>query len=85
MGWLMHAIMDEVLDELADGDDTRTALYFTYFGKIIDWVGTGNTDSLPDELKAWLVQEQNIPAALTGLSEQLAEEQETRETVAMTP
>jgi hypothetical protein len=74
--WIMTSIMEEVLDTLADkdSDDTQTAIYFAYFGRLLEWVGSGNTDVLPDEMKKWLNETGNIPEALLNLSHELADE-----------
>jgi hypothetical protein len=69
--WLLDGVMDEILDELAEQDETRTEIYFAYFGKVVEWVGSGDASVLPPELREWLMSEQNIPDALWGLAEDL--------------
>ena len=66
--WLMQSIMEEVLDELADNqqDETRIALYFAYFGRMVEWCGSGDENILPPELRKWLHGTSDIHTAMWG-------------------
>ena len=87
-GWLMHSIMEEVLDELADANEkanaeVKIALYFGYFGRLIEWCGSGDETILPDTLRNWLYNTGDIHAALWGAAEETEKELTESETLAL--
>jgi hypothetical protein len=54
--WILDSMMDEVIDEISDADDEKIGSWFEQFGKIIEWCGTGDTESLPPSLRKYLTE-----------------------------
>lgn len=65
---VLEAVMEEVTEELreaimeaeADGDSSFAG-YFSWVGEIISWIGTGDIDSLPEEMQAVARRIMGIP------------------------
>lgn len=58
--WILQSIMEEVLDELSEVDELTMALWFAKFGRIVEWIGTGNYDILPDEVREFLAEQNGV-------------------------
>jgi hypothetical protein len=54
--WVMQAMFDEVIDELADTDPQHIAGWFDQFGRIIAWCGSGDENDLPENVRPYILQ-----------------------------
>jgi hypothetical protein len=53
MSFLFSTMADELADEMAEYDETQMMFFLARIGQIIEWVGHGQTDMLPDDLRAF--------------------------------
>jgi hypothetical protein len=53
MSFLFSTMADELADEMSEYDETQMMFFLARIGQIIEWVGHGQTDMLPDDLKAF--------------------------------
>jgi hypothetical protein len=51
MSFLFSTMADELADEMSEYDETQMMFFLSRIGLIIEWVGHGQTDILPDDLK----------------------------------
>jgi hypothetical protein len=51
MSFLFSTMADELADEMSEYDETQMMFFLARIGQIIEWVGHGQTDVLPDDLK----------------------------------
>lgn len=69
---LGKAIMDEILEEMTDNpliDDATLGIWFAQFGRVVEWIGTGNDDILPDSMQEHVrnyAPKNTTPKALTS-------------------
>jgi hypothetical protein len=49
--FLLHALTDEVIEELEDKDQESIAAYMEQMGEIIAWIGHGDADRLPESIR----------------------------------
>jgi hypothetical protein len=51
---LGRAIMEEILEEMADAPsltDETIAIWFAQFGRLVEWIGTGDDSILPEAIR----------------------------------
>lgn len=53
MAFVLSAIGDELSEELQDSDPDTMAAYWSMIGNVMEWIGTGDTEALPDFLQAF--------------------------------
>lgn len=71
MGFVLEGMVDELADELADLPADMLEKYFELVGSVLSWIGNGNADTLPEELRPFaasmgffgaVVQPMELPA-----------------------
>jgi hypothetical protein len=73
MSFILQSVVDEIMEELEDLDDIeQTRRYLAWCGLMLQWVATGQTDALPEQLRAFACK-------LTG--ERFLTDEEMREDV----
>lgn len=57
--WVMDEIANEMMDELADTDSDMETLgqWFTDFGRVFAWCGSGDPAVLPESVRDFLVSQ----------------------------
>jgi hypothetical protein len=63
MSFLFTTMADELADELVEYDETQMMFFLARIGQIIEWVGHGQTDMLPDDLKPFAMNIQPPPVS----------------------
>jgi hypothetical protein len=71
MNFVIRRIIDDVVEELHEIPVEHMQAYFDYMGKVVQWIGTGDDEILPDSIREYL-------QARAGT---LPEEKEVRELV----
>jgi hypothetical protein len=64
MSFLFSTMADELADEMSEYDETQMMFFLARIGQIIEWVGHGQTDMLPEDLRAFAdqIQPHNVQA-----------------------
>jgi hypothetical protein len=62
MAFLFDTVAEELIDELAEYDDQTMQLYLAMVGQVISWIGHGNNEALPAELRPFAEMIQPTPA-----------------------
>lgn len=65
MSFLFSTMADELADEMSEYDDKQMMFFLSRIGQIIEWVGHGQTDMLPDDLKPFAEGIQPSPVVVT--------------------
>jgi len=52
-GLIMQSLTEELIEELEDKDEETIGSLMTRMGGIIAWIGHGNNDQLPEELRVF--------------------------------
>lgn len=53
MSFLFSTMADELADEMSEYDETQMMFFLARIGQIIEWVGHGQTDMLPEDLRSF--------------------------------
>lgn len=53
MAFLMTTISEEVADEMAEYDEMTIRLFMFQIGEVISWIGHGDNERLPDNVRAF--------------------------------
>lgn len=64
--YILQAVMEEVFEELKDVDEPMMSQWFVNFGDIIRWVGSGDINDLPEQLRQFAQQDDPTPAITAG-------------------
>jgi hypothetical protein len=51
MSFLFTTMADELADELTEYDETQMMFFLARIGQIIEWIGHGQSEMLPDDLR----------------------------------
>ena len=54
--FLMQSLTDEVIEELTEKDEATIAVFMSYMGEVIAWVGHGDTSRLPEAARPFADQ-----------------------------
>ena len=60
-GLIMQSLTDELIEELEDKDEATIKVFMERMGEIIAWIGHGDTDRLPDDIRAMAEELQRTP------------------------
>lgn len=60
--FLLKTVMDEALDEMAESEPDSFERWFSEFGDIVRWIGTGDINDLPEALRRIAVPESTAAA-----------------------
>ena len=77
MAPLMTTFMDEIAEELGDRAEVDMSVYMSQIGLVIAWIGHGDNDSLPPELRVFAEAIQ--PSASNTHSDRVPERDSNRE------
>jgi hypothetical protein len=61
MGFLMTHLTNELADELSDLDEATIRVFLFQIGEVIAWIGHGDNDRLPDEIRSFAESVQPSP------------------------
>lgn len=64
MSFLFSTMADELADEMSEYDETQMMFFLARIGQIIEWVGHGQTDMLPDDLRPFAEGIQPTPVTV---------------------
>ena len=53
MAFLFDTIGEEIVDEMAEYDETTMRVYLAQIGQIISWIGHGDNSALPEGLRGF--------------------------------
>lgn len=62
--FVARAMIEEISEELADRDEETLQAFMAQMGDIIAWIGHGDSERLPDNLRAFAEQGKAIEAAV---------------------
>lgn len=65
--WVLQAVFEETVDELVERgtDEVTLQEWFVYFGKIVEWCGSGDEKILPPHVRRFLAE--NHPQELLAI------------------
>lgn len=61
--FVTRAMMDEVSEELADRDEETLQMFMYQIGEVIAWVGHGDMERLPENLRQFVEPRREIEQA----------------------
>lgn len=60
-GIIMQSLTEELIDELDEKDEETVGIFMSRMGEIIAWIGHGDNERLPEELKIMAEEIQPTP------------------------
>lgn len=51
MAFFMSTVTDELAEELSELDEVQTRLFMFQIGEVISWIGHGDNERLPENVK----------------------------------
>lgn len=53
--FILKTVMDEALDEMEDEGPENLEAWFSQFGQVVSWIGTGDIKDLPEALRSMII------------------------------
>ncbi len=73
MSMILKRVANDVCEEMGEADPATIAAYFDQMGKVVSWIGTGDSDSLPQQIRELFAgRAEGIQLAIEGTEELVA-------------
>jgi hypothetical protein len=72
MMWVLKRVAADVVEELDEVEPAVMSAYFNYMGSVISWIGHGDDEHLPNEVKEFLQARTGTEPVEDGINTELS-------------
>lgn len=67
MAFVLRRVATDICEEMGEADADTIAAYFNQMGQVVSWIGTGDNNNLPEQLRdMFLPRAEGIQRAIEG-------------------